>query len=139
MKRIESPSEVIVEPTVPASAAVIWLHGLGADGFDFMPLASELGLPVAAPVRFVFPHAPIRPVTINGGYALRAWYDIYGLSEGDPEDEAGLRASARRIDGIIDAQIAAGIDPGRIVLAGFSQAVRWLCTARCAIRRRWRD
>lgn len=132
MKRIESPTEVVLEPEMAANAAVIWLHGLGADGFDFVPLIPELGLPADAAVRFVFPHAPIRPVTINGGFPLRAWYDIYGLSEGDPEDEAGLRESARRIDGAIDAQIAAGIDPQRIVLAGFSQG--GAVALHCALR-----
>jgi phospholipase/carboxylesterase len=96
-------------------AAVIWLHGLGADGHDFEPIVPELEL--EQPVRFVFPHAPIRPVTINQGMRMRAWYDILQLG-GGPEDEAGLRASQKLTEELIRAQ---GLPPNRIVLAGFSQ------------------
>ena len=96
-------------------AAVIWLHGLGADGHDFEPIVPELEL--EKPVRFVFPHAPIRPVTINQGMRMRAWYDILQLG-GGPEDEAGLRASQRLTEELIRAQ---GLPANRIVLAGFSQ------------------
>jgi phospholipase/carboxylesterase len=96
-------------------AAVIWLHGLGADGHDFEPIVPELEL--EKPVRFVFPHAPIRPVTINQGMRMRAWYDILQLG-GGPEDEAGLRASQRLTEELILAQ---GLPANRIVLAGFSQ------------------
>ncbi len=96
-------------------AAVIWLHGLGADGHDFEPIVPELEL--EKPVRFVFPHAPIRPVTINQGMRMRAWYDILQLG-GGPEDEAGLRASQRLTEQLILAQ---GLPANRIVLAGFSQ------------------
>jgi len=96
-------------------AAVIWLHGLGADGHDFEPIVPELEL--ARPVRFVFPHAPIRPVTINQGMRMRAWYDIFQFG-GGPEDEAGLRASQKLTEELIAAQ---GLPAGRIVLAGFSQ------------------
>lgn len=131
MKRIESATEVVVEPERPATAAVIWLHGLGADGFDFVPIVPELGLQDLA-VRYVFPHAPIRPVTINAGFPLRAWYDIYGLGENDAQDEAGIRAAAQRIDALIDAQIAAGIASTRIVLAGFSQG--GALALHCALR-----
>ena len=99
-------------------AAVIWLHGLGADGHDFEPIVPELGL--AAPVRFVFPHAPVRPVTINGGMRMRAWYDIFQLG-GGPEDDAGVRASQRLLEDLISKETERGIAPGRIVLAGFSQ------------------
>ena len=96
-------------------AAVIWLHGLGADGHDFEPIVPELEL--ARPVRFVFPHAPIRPVTINQGMHMRAWYDIFQFG-GGPEDEPGLRASQKLTEELIAAQ---GLPAGRIVLAGFSQ------------------
>jgi phospholipase/carboxylesterase len=96
-------------------AAIIWLHGLGADGHDFEPIVPELAL--AKPVRFVFPHAPIRPVTINQGMRMRAWYDILQLG-GGPEDEAGLRASQQLTEELIREQ---GLPANRIVLAGFSQ------------------
>ena len=96
-------------------AAVIWLHGLGADGHDFEPIVPELEL--AKPVRFVFPHAPMRPVTINQGMRMRAWYDILQLG-GGPEDEAGLRASQKLTEELIRAQ---GLPASRVVLAGFSQ------------------
>jgi phospholipase/carboxylesterase len=96
-------------------AAVIWLHGLGADGHDFEPIVPELAL--AAPVRFVFPHAPIRPVSINQGMRMRAWYDILQLG-GGPEDEAGLRASQTLVEELVRAQ---RLPPGKIALAGFSQ------------------
>ena len=99
-------------------AAVIWLHGLGADGHDFEPIVPELGL--AKPVRFVFPHAPVRPVTINAGMRMRAWYDIFQLG-GGPEDEAGIRASQDLLEKLIEKEAERGIVPGKIVLAGFSQ------------------
>ena len=96
-------------------AAVIWLHGLGADGHDFEPIVPQLEL--EKPVRFVFPHAPIRPVTINNGMRMRAWYDIYQFG-GGREDEQGLRASQKLVEELIRAQ---GMPANRIVLAGFSQ------------------
>ena len=96
-------------------AAVIWLHGLGADGHDFEPIVPELEL--TKPVRFVFPHAPVRPVTINNGMRMRAWYDIYQFG-GGREDDQGLRASQKLVDELIRAQ---GLPPEKIVLAGFSQ------------------
>src|SRR6188508_1395750 len=96
-------------------AAVIWLHGLGADGHDFEPIVPELEL--AKPVRFVFPHAPIRPVTINNGMRMRAWYDIFQFG-GGREDDAGLRESQKLVEEMIRAQ---GMPPEKIVLAGFSQ------------------
>ena len=112
---------VVVEPSKPATAAVVWLHGLGADGHDFEPVAMELGRSGLDDIRYVFPHAPVRPVTINGGLAMRAWYDI-----SDPEldrraDEEGVRASGGIARALVDEQIAAGIAGERIVLAGFSQ------------------
>jgi phospholipase/carboxylesterase len=98
---------------------VIWLHGLGADGHDFEPIVPELGLEL--PVRFVFPHAPVRPVTINGGMAMRAWYDIMGFDRNAKEDAAGIRASAAAVTELIDHEIGRGIPAERIALAGFSQ------------------
>ncbi len=99
-------------------AAIIWLHGLGADGHDFEPIVPELAL--AKPVRFIFPHAPVRPVTLNSGMPMRAWYDIFQLG-GGPEDEAGIRASQVSLESLIARETGRGIAPGRIVLAGFSQ------------------
>jgi phospholipase/carboxylesterase len=99
--------------------AVIWLHGLGADGHDFVPIVPELALD--APVRFVFPHAPVQPVTINGGMRMRAWYDILGPGDRTAEDAAGIRASAAAVVELIDREVERGVSSGRIVLAGFSQ------------------
>ena len=99
-------------------AAVIWLHGLGADGHDFEPIVPELRLSKA--VRFVFPHAPVRPVTINNGMRMRAWYDIFQFG-GGPEDEKGVRESEGLLSKLIEAQKGKGIQPAKIVLAGFSQ------------------
>lgn len=121
MKLIESPDTVIVEPASPASACVIWMHGLGADGHDFVPIVRELRLPAPLSVRFVFPHAPVRPVTLNGGMAMRAWFDIVSLDRKGLQDEPGIRASQARIDGLIAEQERAGIPTRRIVIAGFSQ------------------
>jgi phospholipase/carboxylesterase len=101
------------------TASLIVLHGLGADGNDFVPFAEELDLRAVGPVRFVFPHAPTRPVTINGGYVMRAWYDIAG--PGGPEDEAGLRASQAQVEALIARERERGVPASRIVLAGFSQ------------------
>lgn len=102
------------------SHAVIWLHGLGADGNDFVPLIEELDLP-PTPLRFVFPNAPMQPVTINHGYVMRAWYDIAGSESGRREDESGVRASQAALEALIAREDARGIAPERVVLAGFSQ------------------
>ena len=102
-------------------ASVIWLHGLGADGHDFEPIVPELRLPASLSARFVFPHAPVRPVTINGGMAMRAWYDIYSLDRGGAVDEQGIRDSAEIANALIRRERERGIAAGRIVLAGFSQ------------------
>lgn len=99
--------------------AIIWLHGLGADAGDFLPIIRELGLPPG--LRFVFPNAPYRPVTINGGMVMRAWYDIRGFGPEAPEDSAGIAASAGLVRGLVEREIARGIARERIVLAGFSQ------------------
>ncbi|WP_295644687.1 dienelactone hydrolase family protein [uncultured Methylibium sp.] len=102
-------------------ASMIVLHGLGADGNDFVPICDELELDAVGPMRFVFPHAPTRPVTINGGYVMRAWYDILGPDLARREDEAGLRASLADVEALIAREKSRGIPASRIVLAGFSQ------------------
>ena len=104
-----------------ASASVIWLHGLGADGHDFEPIVPELQLPTDMNVRFVFPHAPVRPVTINGGMSMRAWYDIISLDRDGPQDEAGIRDSSELLCQLIEREQQRGIACDRIILAGFSQ------------------
>ncbi len=109
------------EPKNPAVASVIWLHGLGADGHDFEPIVPELRLPESLPVRFVFPHSPHLPVTINGGMVMPAWYDILNMSVEREIDEPQLRTSAQAVQKLIDAEIAKGIPAERIVIAGFSQ------------------
>ncbi|HUS25338.1 MAG TPA: alpha/beta hydrolase-fold protein [Candidatus Binatia bacterium] len=121
MKVEETEDAIVVEPEQSATAAVIWLHGLGADGGDFVPLVPELRMPAGLPVRFVFPHAPVRPVTINGGAAMRAWYDILSLGGMARQDEAGIRDSERIVLGFLQQQLASGIAADKIVLAGFSQ------------------
>jgi phospholipase/carboxylesterase len=115
----ESADAVILTPDTPPTSAVIWLHGLGADGFDFVPIAQELRLPLA--VRFIFPHATPRPVTINNGFVMRAWYDIKGFGPERAEDDVGIRESDAVVRQYIDQQIAQGIAANRIVIAGFSQ------------------
>ncbi|WP_435104305.1 alpha/beta hydrolase [Arhodomonas sp. AD133] len=104
-----------------AGASVIWLHGLGADGHDFEPIVPELRLPAGTAVRFIFPHAPVRPVTLNAGMAMRAWYDLYGLDESMREDAEGLAESARHVEALIGRERERGVPAERIVLAGFSQ------------------
>jgi len=108
-----------IETAPRPELAVIWLHGLGADGHDFEPIVPALGLGI--PVRFVFPHAPMRRVTINGGMPMRAWYDVYGWGRNVPEDSTGIRASAAAITRLIDREIERSIPSERIVVAGFSQ------------------
>lgn len=103
------------------TASVIWLHGLGADGYDFLPIVDELDLGGLGDIRFVFPHAPLMPVTLNNGYVMPAWYDVVALHPDAPEDEAGIRASARTVTDLIARENARGIPARRIVLAGFSQ------------------
>lgn len=103
------------------SYSVIWLHGLGADGHDFEPIVPYLGLPATTAVRFIFPHALMRPVTINGGVVMRAWYDIIEISTSKGQDEAGINHSARKVHELIDFEISRGIPASRIILAGFSQ------------------
>ena len=122
------PETAEVEPRTAADASVILFHGLGADGHDFESIVPELRLaaspsvlPASPAVRFVFPHAPLRPVTINGGMRMRAWYDITGLDRRSIQDESGIRESARSADALVGREQQRGIAADRIVLAGFSQ------------------
>ena len=112
---------VEIESAPHPAAAVIWLHGLGADGHDFAGLVPELDLSGCPPIRFVFPHAPSMPVTVNGGYVMPAWYDILGPNLISQQDAAGIQASERAIVALIAHEVARGIPADRIVLAGFSQ------------------
>jgi phospholipase/carboxylesterase len=117
----ETDLEITLTPSAPPVASVILLHGLGADGSDFVPIVDELGLPDALPVRFVFPHAPLRPVTVNNGYVMRAWYDITSFTPEGRADAQGTTESAQRIAACIDRERELGVPASRIVLAGFSQ------------------
>jgi phospholipase/carboxylesterase len=117
----ESKESVIIEPPAAAHAAVIWLHGLGADGHDFVPAVAELELPDSHGIRFIFPHAPVRPVTLNGGMPMRAWYDILSLSRTSAQDDKGIRDSENIVRAFIQSQLANGIKAEHIVIAGFSQ------------------
>ncbi len=117
----ETADAIVLAPAAPATASVIWLHGLGADGRDFVPIVPELKLPASAAVRFVFPHAAMRPVTLNMGMRMRAWYDIKTLTAEGRADEAGLRESVARVAALIAAERALGVASERIVIAGFSQ------------------
>jgi len=110
-----------IESAPNPDAAVVWMHGLGADGHDFEPIVPELRLPATTRIRFVFPHAPLRPVTINQGHVMRAWYDVRALAGVRREDEAGVRQSARQIEALLARERQRGIAPRRIVIAGFSQ------------------
>jgi len=110
-----------MQSTDNPGASLIVLHGLGADGNDFVPIAQELDLSAVGGARFVFPHAPMRPVTMNGGYVMRAWYDIAGTPQARVEDESGLRASQVQIESLIAREVARGMPANRIVLMGFSQ------------------
>jgi len=114
--------ELITRDTAPnPQTSIIVLHGLGADGNDFVPICEELDLSALGGVRFIFPSAPMQPVTINGGYVMRSWYDILGTELVRREDEAGLRASQAAVAALIDAERARGVPAERIVLMGFSQ------------------
>ncbi|MCK6264637.1 alpha/beta hydrolase fold domain-containing protein [Vibrio sp. ZSDE26] len=112
---------VDIGPTSNATASVIWLHGLGADGHDFEPIARALNLPKSLAVRFIFPHSPSIPVTINGGMVMPAWYDILDMSIERKVDVQQLNESANAIQALIDREVERGIEPSRIILAGFSQ------------------
>ncbi len=110
-----------IETAASPGASIIWMHGLGADGHDFVDVVPELSLPARPGVRFVFPHAPMRPVTINGGYVMRAWYDIRDDGGVRREDSAGVRASQKAVEALIAREKERGVPAAAIVLAGFSQ------------------
>lgn len=112
---------IVTETHAPVTASVIWLHGLGADGHDFAGITAQLQLPAQLGIRFIFPRAPVRPVTLNQGLAMRAWYDIYTLNNLHSEDRAGIQASEQAIARLIQQQQATGIASTRIILAGYSQ------------------
>jgi phospholipase/carboxylesterase len=112
---------VEMQTTAAAERSVIWLHGLGADGYDFVPVVKELESLGAPPARYVFPHAPMMPVTINDGFVMRAWYDIRTGDLARREDEPTIRASQRAVEELIEREVLRGVPRGRIVLAGFSQ------------------
>lgn len=112
---------VEVNPGNPATGAVIWLHGLGADGHDFEPLVPELRLDDELALRFVFPHAPVRPVTLNGGMPMRAWFDLYQLDRDARVDVEGVDAARREVYALIEREVERGIPTSRIAIAGFSQ------------------
>ena len=108
----------IVETSQPIKNSVIWLHGLGADGYDFLPIVDRFNIPNT---RFIFPHAPHRPISMNNGYEMRAWYDLYGLSMQDKQDETGIRKMQGILETLIAEEKSKGITASHIVLAGFSQ------------------
>jgi len=112
---------ITLEPNQHATYCTIWMHGLGADGNDFTPVISELNTAITEKMRFVFPHAPIRPVTINSGYPMRAWFDIYDLSLDSKVDQEGIQESVHHINQLISHEIRKGIPAQHIFLAGFSQ------------------
>jgi phospholipase/carboxylesterase len=112
---------VFIEPVETAKYTVLWFHGLGADGNDFAPIGHELLRMTTLPIRFIFPHAPERPVTLNNGYIMRAWYDIFGLDINAEEDRLGLEAISKKVDEMIQHQIKLGIPAHKIFLGGFSQ------------------
>ncbi len=118
---MQIPETVEVVTGENPEGSVIWLHGLGADGHDFEPIVPELRLPATLPLRFVFPHAPVQPVTINGGMAMRSWYDILSLDTEGRADRAGVLQSSAVLEGLIAREIERGIAPEKIVIAGFSQ------------------
>ncbi len=120
MRDMQTPA-IEIETAARPNASIIVLHGLGADGHDFVPVCEQLDLRAAGAVRYVLPHAPERPVTINGGAVMRAWYDILAMGGRGGEDEAALRASQASIDALITREVERGVPSARIVLAGFSQ------------------
>jgi phospholipase/carboxylesterase len=118
---MELPETIEVSSGANPQGSVIWLHGLGADGHDFEPVVPQLALENRLSLRFVFPHAPFRPVTINAGMTMRAWYDVLSLERGGPQDEEGIRESGRLLEMLIERERERGMPCENIVLAGFSQ------------------
>ena len=118
---MDIPETVEVGGGTRTDGSIIWLHGLGADGHDFEPIVPDLRFGEHTDIRFVFPHAPVRPVTINGGMPMRAWYDVMSLDRSGPQDEAGIRESAAMLKLLVEREHERGVGYDRIVLAGFSQ------------------
>jgi phospholipase/carboxylesterase len=114
-------STIEIETQSNPDCAVIWLHGLGANGHDFEPIVAELNLPTSIRAKFIFPNAPIQAVTLNNGMQMPAWYDIYGLDKNSQEDEMGIKKMSKEINMLIQKELDSGIDSKKIVLAGFSQ------------------
>lgn len=114
MRQIEHTDKIILEPEGTCQITILWLHGLGADGYDFVPLAQQLQL--SHRVRYIFPHAPYRPITLNHGMVMRGWYDIYQIKIGAKEDQAGLKQSCESLFKLIE-----DIQPSSVILGGFSQ------------------
>ena len=120
--RVYPMEKIIIDPKRPAKSCVIWLHGLGADGNDFVPIVPQLNIPEEHAVRFIFPHADMRPITINGGMVMRGWYDIKSMGDiSASADIEGIQKSVDQISELVDQQIALGIPANKIILAGFSQ------------------
>ncbi len=117
----EANDAIVIEPREAATASILWLHGLGADGHDFEPIVPELGADATRGVRFLFPHAPFRPVTINNGFVMRAWYDVLDMELTRRPDEAGIKSSSELLRRYISAEAEKGVPSERILLAGFSQ------------------
>ncbi len=119
----DAPIEIVSgDPGAPVAASVIWLHGLGASGDDFVPVVPELNMPATPAVRFIFPHAPVQPVTINGGMPMRGWFDITSLDfEQREQDLTGMRKSVASVNELIEREVSRGISPDKLVVAGFSQ------------------
>ena len=115
---IQNLETIIINTTLPIKHSVIWLHGLGADGYDFSPIVPKLNFPNT---RFIFPHAPHKPITMNNGYEMRAWFDLFGLSMQHQQDETGMREMQKSIEALISNEVTQGISEDNIVLAGFSQ------------------
>ncbi|NOY66609.1 MAG: carboxylesterase [Gammaproteobacteria bacterium] len=118
---MQENSTLILEPVHPANASVIWLHGLGADAHDFIPVVEQLNFPDELKVRFIFPNAPMRPITLNAGAVMPGWFDIIGIGPEYREDEEGIRSSQLMIEALIEKENQQGIESNRIILAGFSQ------------------
>ena len=129
---MQLPETVEVGNSENVDGSVIWLHGLGADGHDFEGIVPQLSLAAGLSLRFIFPHAPERPVTLNGGMVMRAWYDIFSLDRDGPVDEPGIRQSAAMLEGLIEREHERGVAYSRIVLAGFSQG--GAIASHCALR-----
>lgn len=125
----ETADYIEINPEVIAKYSIIWLHGLGADGSDFVPIIPELNIPSSLAIRFIFPHAPVMPVTINQGYEMRAWYDIYGVTIAAKIDADGIAKSVAAVNQLIQREVGRGIAAENIILAGFSQGAVIALTA----------